>query len=531
MLARSLKPLGGILFYRAFVYDHHLDWKNPKNDRARAAYDVFHPLDGKFDDNVVIQIKHGPVDFQAREPVSPIFAGLQKTSTAVELPVMQEYTGQQRHMVFLMPYWKSVLDFDLQANGRPGTPVKDILAGKSFHTPTGGYVAVVNVGTDPNWLGHPMGMANLYGFGRLAWDPNLSSKTIADEWVRLTFGTESTVVPTITTMLLSSWEIYEGYTGPLGAQTLTDITGSHFGPNVEASERNGWGQWHRADEKGIGMNRTVATGTGFAGQYSAPIAKAYESLQTTPDELVLWFHHVPYTYRLHSGKTVIQHIYDSHYEAAAFAERVVDVWKRLEGLIDEQRYRQVLDRLEFQAGHARVWRDAICNYFHKISGIPDESNRVGRYPDRIEAESMQLQGYVPVDIVPWENSSGGKGVECAIAQGCTAAFRFDRPPGWYGMDVEYYDQNNGESKFRVLVNNQLVDEWVADNRLTAKKPGGDSSSRRRIRGLALRPGDEIRIEGIPDKEEHAGLDFVSINGDATLLRGKAMHKPKARPAQ
>jgi len=423
---------------------------------------------------------------------------------------MQEYTGQQRHMVFLMPYWKNVLDFDLHANGRPGTPVKDILAGKSFHTPTGGYVAVVNAGTDANWLGHPMGMANLYGFGRLAWNPDLGAEEIAGEWTRLTFGTEPRVVQTISAMLMSSWQVYESYTGPLGAQTLTDITGSHFGPNVEASERNGWGQWHRADEKGIGMDRTVATGTGFTGQYSAPIATVYESLETTPDNLVLWFHHVPYTYKLHSGKTVIQHIYDSHYEGAEKAEAYVDQWKSLKGLIDETRYLQVLGRLEFQAGHARVWRDAICNYFQKISGIPDAQKRVGNYPDRIEAESMRLNGYVPAEIVPWENASGGKGIECSVAQGCSAAFRFVRGSGWYDMDVEYYDQNNGESRFRVLVNGQEVDAWKADDRLPAKKPGADSSSRRRIRGLALRDGDEIRIEGIPDKEEHAGLDFVSF---------------------
>lgn len=509
MLARALNPYGGILFYRAFVYDHNLDWRNPKNDRGRAAYDIFHPLDGKFDANVIIQIKHGPIDFQAREPVSPIFGGLHKTNAAVELPVMQEYTGQQRHLCFLMPYWKWILDFDLRIKGQ-GTPVKSVLSGSTFDRPLGGYVAVVNVGRDPNWLGHPMGMANLYGFGRLAWNPNLGAGTIADEWTRLTFGTEPKIVQTITNMLMTSWEVYESYTGPLGAQTLTDILGSHFGPNVEASERNGWGQWHRADEKGIGMDRTVATGTGYVGQYSAPVAEVYESLQTVPDNLVLFFHHIPYSHRLHSGKTVIQHIYDAHYDGAGKAEDYVNQWRSLEGFIDEIRYRQVLDRLEFQAGHARVWRDAICNYFLKMSGIPDARNRVGRYPDRVEAESMQLQGYTPIDIVPWENSSGGRAVECAVPQGCSVRFRFDQAAGWYGLDVEYYDLNNAESKYRILVNGQTVDSWIANNRLTARKPGGDSSSRRRITGLALRPGDEIKIEGIPDKEEKAGLDFVRI---------------------
>ncbi len=508
-LARALKPFGGILVYRAFVYDHHLDWRNLKNDRARAAYDIFHPLDGKFDDNVIIQIKHGPIDFQAREPVSPIFGGLHQTNAAVELPVMQEYTGQQRHMVYLMPYWKDFLNFDMLANG-PGTPVKDILAGKTFHRPLGGYVAVVNVGTDANWLGHSMGMANLYGFGRLAWNPDLSAEAIADEWTRLTFGTDAKVVQTITAMLLSSWRVYESYTGPLGAQTLTDIVGSHFGPGVEASERNGWGQWHRADEKGIGMDRTMATGTGFVGQYALPIAKVYESLKTTPDNLILFFHHVPYTYRLQSGKTVIQHIYDSHYEGAKAAEKYVSQWKSLEGFIDDQRFGEISALLEFQAGHARVWRDAICNWFHRASGVADLHDRVGRHPDRIEAESMILSGYRPVDITPWENASGGKGIECTVTEGCTAAFKFDGAAGWYEIDVEYFDQNNGESKFRLTVNDQLVDEWIAGNHLPAQKPGSDSSSRRRIKGMALRPGDEIRIQGFPDHSETAALDFVSI---------------------
>ena len=509
MLARALKPHGGILFYRAFVYDHHLDWRNPKNDRARAAYDIFHPLDGKFDDNVIVQAKHGPIDFQAREPVSPIFGGLRKTNIAVELPVMQEYTGQQKHVCFLMPSWKEILGFDLHADG-PGTSVKDILAGKSFHRPLGGYVGVVNVGTDADWLGHPMGMANLYGFGRLAWNPDLSAETIADEWIRMTFGADPTVAQTIASILLTSWRTYESYTGPLGAQTLTDILGSHFGPGVEASERNGWGQWHRADEKGIGMDRTVATGTGFTGQYAPAVARIYESLETTPDNLVLFFHHVPYTHRLRSGKTVIQHIYDSHYDGAEKAEDYVVQWESLKGRIDPPLYESILARLEFQAGHARVWRDAICNWFHKMSQIPDASGRVGIYPDRIEAEAMQLRGYAPMEIIPWENSSGGKGIECRVSEGCAAEFRFDRAAGWYDMDVEYFDQNNGESRFQVFVGDQLVDEWPALNRLPATRPGGDSSSRRRIRGLELRPGDRIHIEGIPDGEETAALDFVSI---------------------
>jgi alpha-glucuronidase len=509
VIARALKPHGGIVFYRAFVYDHHLNWQDPKSDRAKAAYDISHPLDGKFDDNVIIQIKHGPIDFQVREPVSPLFAGLQRTNVAMELQITQEYTGQQRHLCFLPSMWKEVLDFDMQLN-QDGTFVKDLASGKTFRRPAGGFVGVANVGTDLSWLGHPLAMANLYGFGRLAWNPDLSARTIAEEWTRLTFGNDPALVSTLAGMQVDSWKVYESYTGPLGAQTLTDILGSHYGPGVESSERNGWGQWHRADRDGVGMDRTVATGTGYVGQYPPPLAKLYESLESTPDELLLFFHHVPYTRVLKSGKTVIQHIYDSHYEGAERAAQYVHQWESLRGRIDEQRYSDVLARLEYQAAHAIVWRDAVRNWFFRTSGIPDAQHRVGIYPHRVEAEAMELQGYSAVDVVPWENASGGKAIECLQARGCTASFRFTRDAGRYEMDIQYFDQKNGESNFRVLVGDQVVDEWTANDILPATKIGGDSSTRRRIRGLALRPGDEIRIVGSPDKEEHAALDYVEI---------------------
>jgi alpha-glucuronidase len=513
VIARALKPHGGIVFYRAFVYNHHLDWRDPKNDRAKAAYDNFHPLDGQFDDNVIAQIKHGPIDFQAREPVSPLFSGLEKTNEAIELQITQEYTGQQRHLCFLAPMWKQVLDFDMQA-GMEGTPVKDLVSGKTFHRPLGGFVGIVNVGLDNNWLAHPLAMANLYAFGRLAWNADLSPATIVEEWTRLTFGNDPTTVRTVSDMQLSSWPTYENYTGPLGAQTLTDILGSHYGPGIESSEENGWGQWHRADKEGIGMDRSVATGTGYAKQYRAPVAATYESLAKTPDELLLFFHHIPYTYVLHSGKTVIQHIYDSHYEGAAHVEEFIREWKSLKEHIDPERYADVLARLEYQSGHAIVWRDAICNYFLRMSGIADAKGRAGHFPDRSEAESMRLQGYVPVDVTPWENASGGKAVECPQPQGCSASFSFSRAAGRYSVDVVYFDQKNGESKFRVFISGKLIDQWVADDQLPAVKIGADAATRRRIHSVTLHPGDEIRIEGIPDRDEHAGLDYVEITSSA-----------------
>ncbi|HEY2117762.1 MAG TPA: alpha-glucuronidase family glycosyl hydrolase [Candidatus Acidoferrum sp.] len=510
VIAKALKPHNGYLFYRSFVYDHHLDWQKPKNDRARAAYDIFHPLDGQFADNVVIQIKHGPIDFQVREPVSPLLGGLQRTNEAIELQITQEYTGQQRHLCFLIPMWKQVLDFDMRNGG--STLMHDLVSGKIYQRPVGGLVGVANVGMESNWLAHPLAMANLYGFGRLAWDPTLTAESIAEEWTRLTFGNDDTTVHIIDAMLLSSWNIYESYTGPLGAGTLTNILGSHYGPGVESSERNGWGQWHRADHDGIGMDRTVATGTGYVAQYSPAVAKIYESLETTPDQLLLFFHHVPYSYKLHSGKTVIQYIYDSHYAGASRAAALVDQWQSLKGRVDSQRYEDVLQRLDYQAGHAIVWRDAICNWFARTSGVPDNRGRIDNYPGRVEAESMNLQGYTPFDVTPWEAASQGKAVEClsALQPVCSATLKFAGEAGRYEIDIRYFDQSNGVSHFLVFLANKLIAEWSADHIYPAKTPNADSSTRYRIHGITLKPGDELRIEGKPDGPEHAALDYVEF---------------------
>jgi len=511
VVARALAPHGGLFFYRGFVYDHRMDWRNPKNDRARAADDNFRALDGKFDDNVVLQIKNGPIDFQAREPASPLFGTLEKTNQAVELQITQEYFGQARHLVFLVPMWKETLDFDMHARGA-GTPVKALVSGKTFRRPSGGFVGVANVGLDENWLGNHLSQANLYGFGRLAWDPNLSARQIAEEWTRLTFGDDPKVVATIAGMQLASWRIFENYTGPLGLQTLTDIVGNHYGVSVEASERNGWGQWHRADERGVGMDRTIATGTGFIGQFRPPVAAVYESLKTCPDDLVVFLHHVPYTHLLHSGKTVIQYIYDSHYEGEQAVAEYARQWESLKGRVDDRRYQEVLAQLEYQGGQAQVWRDAVARWFHRASGIPDAKGRVGRYPGRVEGEAMKLEGYAVSEVKPWEAASGGKAIECAAAR-CVASFSYDGAPGWYALQVRYFDQNNGASRFRLWVANQLAGEWAATDRVPTRKVDGSSSARRTVSGIALRPGDEIRIEGLPDGGETAAIDYIEVRPD------------------
>jgi alpha-glucuronidase len=511
-IARALQPHGGVLFYRGFVYNHKMDWRDLKNDRATAAYDNFHKLDGLFEDNVIIQIKHGPIDFQVREPPSPLFGGLKQTHQAIELQITQEYLGQQRHLCFIVPMWREVLDFDLHAKGA-GTPVKQLVAGKTFARPLGGFVGVSNVGRDSNWLGHHLAMANLYGFGRLAWDPDLSSDVIAKEWTVQTFGNDPKVVETIVQMLLRSWPIYESYTGPLGIGTLTDIIHIHFGPAPESSEYNGWGQWHRANETGVGMDRTVTTGTGFVGQYHPPVAAMFESLQTCPDDLLLFMHHVPYTHVLRNGKTVIQHFYDTHYEGAEIAANVVKDWQALKGRIDDQRYLEVLERLQYQADHAVVWRDSICRWFARRSGIADEKDRVGNYPNRIEAENSQLAGYEMTAIRPWEAGSGKGAVQLPDEQSIgTLEIRFTGEEGPYDLGVQYFDEEDGVSDFKLFVDDNLIDEWAADSHVPTPTtlPDAHSSTRRWVRDVMLQPGDEIRVEGRADGGERAGIDYLEI---------------------
>ena len=517
VVARALAPHGGVIFYRGFVYDHHMDWNNPKNDRARAAYDNFHPLDGQFDDNAIVQIKHGPIDFQVREPASPLFGALERTNQAIELQITQEYMGQARHTVFLVPMWKEALDFDMHVGAGGPAPVKAIVAGRTFHRPTGGFVGVSNVGLAPNWFNNHLSQANLYGFGRLAWNPDLTSRQIADEWSRLTFGSDPRVLGTVTRIQLDSWRTYENYTGPLGLQTLTDIVGNHFGVAVEASERNGWGQWHRADDKGVGMDRTVATGTGFIGQYAAPVRAMYESLASCPDELLVFMHHVPYTHRLHSGKTVIQYLYDSHYEGVDAVGGYVRDWSALKGLVDDQRFEEIRAQLQYQAGQAIVWRDAVTRWFHRASGIADARGRVDNYPGRMEAEGAKLKGYAFTSVTPWETASGRGAVDCAQTS-CAAEFAHAGPAGSYDVAVQYFDVNTGAARFRVRVGDRVIAEWTADDRLPTRRLDGSSSSRRSVSGVPLKPGDVIVVEGTPDAAETAALDYIEIQPSGRSIR-------------
>lgn len=365
VLARALAPHGGTVHWRAFVYNHRQDWRDRSTDRARAAYDHFTPLDGRFDDNVVLQVKHGPMDFQVREPVSPVIPGMRETAVALELQVTQEYTGQQRHAVYLAPLWRGILDFPPFGDGGPSLA----------ETVRGGIVAVSNVGDDAFWTGHPLAQANLYAYGRLAWDTRLDPGAILDEWTALTFGDDEDVRRGIRSILDDSWLTYEAYTAPLGVGFMV-TPGTHYGPSVDGYEYSPWGTYHFADRDGVGVDRTVATGTGFAGQYPAPWRETYESLETVPDELLLFFHHVPYDHVLRSGKTVIQHIYDTHIDGAAAVDRKLAEWDALEGRVPADVFARGRDLFAEQQRSAREWRDHVCTYFWRKSGVPDAGGRV-----------------------------------------------------------------------------------------------------------------------------------------------------------
>ena len=372
MLADAVAPYGGRIIWRCFVYNCRQDWRDRKTDRAKAAYDNFMPVDGQFRDNVILQIKNGPMDFQVREPVAPLFGGLKKTNMMIEFQIAQEYTGQQRHVCYLMPWFRQVLDQDMHVQGVPSR-ICDLVSGRSYGNTNCGMAAVANTGNDINWTGHDLAAANWYGFGRLAYDMTLDPEAIAAEWVKLTFGLDAKVVQTLVGILMDSWPAYEKYTSPLGIGWMVSPN-NHYGPSPEGYEYDRWGTYHRADHLGVGVERG-STGTGYCQQYNEPLASLYENVDTCPDELALFFHYLPYTHVLKSGKTVIQHIYDTHFAGAEMAAGFLDALESIRELLPEDAYDRMHERLTHQAEHACDWRDIINSYFFRKSGIPDEKGR------------------------------------------------------------------------------------------------------------------------------------------------------------
>ncbi len=370
MLARALAPYGGTLIWRCFVYNCGQDWRDKKTDRARAAYDNFVELDGLFDDNVILQIKNGPMDFQVREPVSPLFGALKKTNMILEVEIAQEYTGQQIDLCYLLPMWREILDFDTYAKGE-GSTIHKIVSGSLYGGRLCGMAAVINTGDDYNWTGNDLAAANTYGYGRMAMDPTLDSESIAREWVLLTLGDQ--VCDKVTDMLMSSWSTYEKYTSPLGIGWMV-TPHYHYGPDIDGYEYDRWGTYHRADRDGLGVDRTPA-GTGYTDQYNKPWSQIYADPDKCPMELLLFFHYVRYDTTLQNGKTLIQHIYDTHFDGVEKVDEMIATWESLRPNIALDVYDRVRDRMERQKANAMEWRDRVNTYFYRKSGVKDDKGR------------------------------------------------------------------------------------------------------------------------------------------------------------
>jgi alpha-glucuronidase len=362
VLADALAPHNGVVMWRAFVYNADVD-----PDRVKRAYMEFVPLDGKFRDNVFVQVKNGPLDFQPREPFHPLFGAMPKTPLMAELQITQEYLGQGNHLVYLATMWKEFLDSDTYARG-PGSTVAKVIDGTLEGKTRTGMVGVANTGRDANWTGHDFAQANWYAFGRLAWDPSLSAESIADEWIRMTWTDEPSAVAKIKSMMMDSREAIVHYSMPLGLHHL--IGGNHYAPMPENTDprRADWSAtfYHHAGPDGIGFDRTT-TGSNFLSQYFPPVRERWNDVKTTPDTLLLWFHHLPWDYKLASGRTVWEEIVRLYDLGVEEAQGFVKTWTSLKGSVDAERYQAVLAKLERQAADAAAWRDHCVSYFRQFS--------------------------------------------------------------------------------------------------------------------------------------------------------------------
>ncbi|MET0551556.1 MAG: alpha-glucuronidase family glycosyl hydrolase [Vicinamibacteria bacterium] len=365
VLADALAPHGGIVMWRAFVYDAEVD-----PDRVKRAYLEFVPLDGKFRDNVFVQVKNGPLDFMPREPFHPMFGAMPQTPLLAELQVTQEYLGHSNHLAYLAPMWKEFLDADTYAKG-PGSTVAKVVDGTLHGYARTGIAGVANTGDDRNWTGHDLAQANWYAFGRLAWDPSLTPEAIAEEWVRLTFTRDPAAVAALSAMLMGSRESFVRYTMPLGLHHL--IGGDHYAPMPENADprRLDWTAtyYHRADKDAIGFDRTKS-GSDAVGQYRSPLREQWGDPKTVPPALLLWFHRVPWDTKLASGRTVWEEIVADYELGAREAAELERQWGALRGAVDPERHEAVRARLSRQASDAAAWRDHCVGYFAGINGRP-----------------------------------------------------------------------------------------------------------------------------------------------------------------
>ncbi|WP_294203528.1 alpha-glucuronidase family glycosyl hydrolase [uncultured Sphingomonas sp.] len=365
MLAAAVKPHGGIVMWRAFVYA-----ETDPEDRAKQAYTEFKPLDGKFADNVLVQVKNGAIDFQPREPFHPLFGAMPRTPLMLEFQITKEYLGFATHLAYLGPLFTETLD--AKTGWKPGETVADVVDGTAEHHTLTGMAGVANIGRDRDWSGSTFNQANWYAFGRLAWDPDLSAQSIARDWAEQTFGTDRQVVDTVTAMMMGSREAVVDYTGALGLAHLM-ATGHHYGPGPWVSElaRPEWNPvyYHRADANGIGFDRT-ATGSDAVGQYAGAVAKAFAKPGTTPESMLLWFHHLPWDYRMKDGHTLWEDLVAHYDRGVAYVTGMQRQWDGLRDKIDAERWQKTATYLAIQEREARWWRDASLAYWMSVNHRP-----------------------------------------------------------------------------------------------------------------------------------------------------------------
>ena len=391
MLADALAPYDGIVMWRAFVY-------SPKSaDRANQAVEEFEPLDGQFRDNVLVQIKNGPVDFQPREPFSPLFGRMSKTALMPEFQITQEYLGFSNHLVYLVPLFKECLDSDTYCNGK-GSTVAAITTGSVYPEAykSTAIAGVANIGRDKNWCGHEFAQSSWYGFGRMAWDINLSAEDIALEWLQQTFTNEPDFTDPVLDMMMSSREAAVDYMMPLGFHHIF-AWDHHYGPEPWCEIEGARADWlpkyyHKADSLGVGFDRT-REGSCNVEQYHEPLVSIYNSIETCPEELLLWFHHAPWTHVMSSGRTLWDEICFRYDRGVKTARSYLSVWDNVKPYVDSERWEAVRAKLEIQESDARWWRDACIQYFGEFSGmpVPNEIEQPERPLDELKKIRLDLK--------------------------------------------------------------------------------------------------------------------------------------------
>ena len=390
LLADALAPHGGVVMWRAFVYGDHAG-----EDRAKQAYDEFVPLDGQFRENVLLQVKNGPIDFQPREPAHPLFGAMPRTPVMPEFQITKEYLGFATHLAYLGPLFEETLRFDTFARG-PGSTVGKIVDGSLLGHARSGIAGVSNVGADRNWTGSTFDQANWYAFGRLAWDPSRNSRDIARDWVKMTFAQDPRFVDAVVGMMMGSREAVVDYMTPLGLAHLM-AAGHHYGPGAWQGGPAG-AQWsptyyHRADAQGIGFDRT-AGGSDAVSQYAAPLAAMFGDVNRTPERYLLWFHHLSWDHRLSSGRTLWDELVRHYTQGVAAVGAMRNTWSTLASHVDAERFAEVSAFLAIQEQEARWWRDATLAYFQSLSQRPFPAGFAPPAHPLAEYESIQVP-YAP----------------------------------------------------------------------------------------------------------------------------------------